>query len=196
MLNSAKKNDKFISTFFQIQVSDGEHFLSATMAPTLRKATRNGEIVKNTLIKVLDFEKQAINGHVTLRLNKVSIVSQDPGQRFGNPSFYYDVFHDKDEDDGQPIVSSDTPIETQICQELMQRQDRVSKDFHSQTLVELYSCMYPLKDKPVDSKILSSGWQIDSHGTSPGPRCRWIPAQPSKKDPKSPHGSLSCLQQS
>ena len=124
MPNSAKKNDKFIPTFFQIQVSDGEHFLSATMAPTLRKATRNGEIVKNTLIKVLDFEKQAINGHTTLRLNKVSIVSQDPGQRFGNPSFYYDVFHDKDEDDGQPIVSSDTPIETQICQELMQRQDR------------------------------------------------------------------------
>ena len=160
------------------------------MGPKLRSSTRSGEIVKNTLIKVLGFEKHFYGGRVVLQLNRVSIVSQDPGQRFGNPAFYYDVFDEEDEDDnGQPIIKTDTPIEEQICHELMQRQDTVvSKD--AQTHLELYSCKYPLNEKPIDSKILSTGWQVDSHGTSPGPRCRWIPAHPSKKD-KSPNSS-SC----
>jgi hypothetical protein len=174
-----------------MQLSDGEHFITATMAPKLLSSTRSGEIVQSTLIKVLKFEKYVSDGRVALQLNKLSIISQDPGQRFGNPSFYYDVFDEKDEDDGQPIISSDTPIETQICHELMQRQDAVvSKDV--QTLLELYSCQYPLKEKPIDSKIPRTGWQIDSHGTFPGPRCRWIPAQPNKKD-KSPNSSNASI---
>jgi hypothetical protein len=120
-----------------MQLSDGEHFITATMAPKLCSSTRSGEIAQNNLIKVLDFEKYVSDGLVALQWNKLSIISQDLGQRFGNPYFYYDVFDEKDEDDGQPIISSDMPIETQICHELMQRQDAVvSKDV--QTLLELY----------------------------------------------------------
>ena len=178
--------------FSQLHLSDGEHYLTATMTPQLRSATRNGEIVENTLLKVLDYEKYVSDDAVTLLLKKVSIVSQDPGQRFGNPSYYYDVFDEENEDDGQPIISTDTPIETQICHELMQRQDTVvSKEV--QTLVELYSSKYPLEEKPIDSKIMSTGWCVDSHGTAPGPRCRWISARARNrsKSPKSPNASIS-----
>jgi hypothetical protein len=164
-----------------MELSDGEHFITATMAPLLRSSTRSKEIVQNTLIKVLDYDKDGSDGRVALQLNKVSIISQDPGHRFGNPAYYYDVFDEQEEEDGLPIVSPDAPIETQICQELMQWHNAVvSRD--DPALLELFSCQYPLNEKPIDSKILTTGWQIDSHGTAPGPRCRWIPAGATQKE--------------
>lgn len=149
------------------------------MAPQLRRSTRSREIIQNTLIKVLDFERHGVDGEVVLQINRVSIVSQDPGLRFGNPAYIFDIFDEKDKMDSQPIVTADAPIETQICQDLIRRQDNSITSGGEQTLLELYSCQYPLSQKPVDSKIPNIGWQIDSHGTSPGPRCRWIPGQPS-----------------
>ena len=174
-------------------MSDGEHFITATLGSQLRLSNRIKEVVPNTLIKVFGFERETNpenGGRVSIKLKKLSIISQDPGHRFGNPAYFYDVCDDQEKGDttGQGIVSTDAPVETQICQQLLRRNSSSSSSRRnnvdqSQTLLELYSCQYPINKKPVDSKIPQNGWHIDSHGTGPGPTCRWIPA--AKSPPKS-----------
>lgn len=170
----------------------------------MRAATRTKELIPNTLIKVLEYEKcvnTVLDGggdrrnEVYLKLTKLSIISQDPGHKFGNPVFYYDVCdYEIEEDEGYAssvsssildesheaavVVSPhpDTPIVRSSLMLLTgsaRRQPFVSE---SQVLHELYYCQYRIRDKPIDSKVPNAPWQVDSHGVGPGPKCRWIPA--------------------
>jgi hypothetical protein len=175
----------------------------------LRFGNRSKELIQNTLIKVLQFERcvdTVINGEgdsrdeVYLKVTKLSIISQDPGHKFGNPVYFYDVCdYDLDEDEGYSSSASssilddsqetavvvvnphpDTPIVRATCEMDLsayraqhQRQPLVAE---SQALHELYYCQYQIRDKPIDSKVPNSAWQVDSHGVGPGPKCRWIHA--------------------
>jgi len=207
-----------------IQLSDGEHFIYASLAPRLRTATRGKELVQNTLVKVLGYEKcvssdentsGATTGHVYLQLTKLSIISQDPGHRFGNPVYYYDDFGDDEWDEDEDISSAASslddgrraamvvnphPCTTIVDQssleslvrptamapaQLYTRRPCVSE---SQALHELYCCNYEIRNKPVDSKVPNVEWQTDAHGIGPGPRCRWIPASDVSPDDASSGG--------
>jgi hypothetical protein len=181
----------------QILLSDGEYYIAATMSPELSMSLRSKELVKNALIKILDYEKYELdgNGKCAIRLHKISLISQDPGHQFGNPIDYYDAY-DEEEDtissgsssDNEPVVvvtsaTVDAPIENQICHELLMSQQQEHQQKLSargnKNLSEYYSCHYPVKTSPilaVDSKIPGTGWQIDTHGQAPSPKCRWIPA--------------------
>lgn len=180
------------------------------MTPKLRKATRTKELVQNTLIKVLEYEKCAntvLDGdgdrrnEVYIKLTKISIISQDPGHKFGNPVYYYDVCdYEEDEDEGyassvsssildeshEPavvITHPDTPIVRTsdiVYSRTTQQLPLVSE---SQALHELYYCQYQIRDKPIDSKVPNTAWEVDSHGVDPGPKCRWIPStSPSQEE--------------
>jgi hypothetical protein len=181
-------------------LSDGDHYISATMAPGLVASNRSKEILQNTLIKVLDYEKHITDGRVSLELHKVALISQDPGHRFGNPFDYYDVFdeHDgnDDDDDGdadeEELITTleGEAIETEVvCQQALMHQQQQGNngnnnsnnnddsgiDTSQQNLLKLYSCHYPVSAKPIDSKIQRTGWTVDSHGYAPSPKCRWMP---------------------
>jgi hypothetical protein len=182
----------------QILLSDGEYYITATMSPELSMSLRSKELVKNALIKILNYEKYELDGtgKCAIRLHKISLISQDPGHQFGNPMDYHDAY-DEEEDTistgssssgNEPVVvvasaTVDAPIENQICHELLMSQQQEQQQKLSarsnQNLSEFYSCHYPVKASPllaVDSKIPSTGWQIDTHGQAPCPKCRWIPA--------------------
>lgn len=173
------------------------------MTPKLRTATRSKELVQNTLIKVLEYEKcvnTVLDGdgdrrdEVYLKLTKISIISQDPGHKFGNPVYYYDVCdYEVDEDEGYASsVSSSILDESQDPAVVIPHPDtpivRTSDTVHSRTtqqlplvsesqaLHELYYCQYQISDKPIDSKVPNTAWNVDSHGVGPGPKCRWIPS--------------------
>ena len=138
---------------------------------------RNKEITRNTLIKVLDFDKYIHENCVAVHLKKISVVSQDPGHRFGNPSYYFDLFDEQNDDDSQEVVKeAESPIEDEIGQQFMQGKIGMEKSTGlDQTLMNMYSCRFATDQRPVHSKIPSEGWKVDSHGSSPVPRIRWIP---------------------
>jgi hypothetical protein len=168
------------------------------MSPELSMSLRSKELVKNALIKILDYEKYELDGtgKCAIRLHKISLISQDPGHQFGNPMDYYDAYDEEEDNfstgssssDNEPVVvvasaTVDAPIENQICHELLMSQQQEQQQKLSargnQNLSEFYSCHYPVKTSPllaVDSKIPGTGWQIDTHGQAPSPKCRWIPA--------------------
>jgi hypothetical protein len=94
------------------------------------------------------------------------------------------LFDEQDEDgDSQGIVNeNDNPIEIEISQELMERKSGIEKDpEQDHTLLEMYSCRFSEHEKPIHSKIPSTGWKVDSHGCAPVPRARWIPGAPTKR---------------
>jgi len=151
------------------------------LTPRFNTAKKYKELGQNTLIKVLGFERTTREGKTSFQINKLCIISQDPGHRFGNPVRYFDVYDDTTEDDAVSIVRNNGPIEHEIYQSLLLAPEtQVLKT--DQTLLELYSCQYPLDKKPVDSKIPNIGWKIDSQGIGPGPKCRWIPSP--QKEPE------------
>eukprot|EP00339_Tiarina_fusa_P001570 CAMPEP_0116999586 /NCGR_PEP_ID=MMETSP0472-20121206/2239_1 /TAXON_ID=693140 ORGANISM="Tiarina fusus, Strain LIS" /NCGR_SAMPLE_ID=MMETSP0472 /ASSEMBLY_ACC=CAM_ASM_000603 /LENGTH=539 /DNA_ID=CAMNT_0004699049 /DNA_START=102 /DNA_END=1718 /DNA_ORIENTATION=+ len=141
----------------RLLLSDGEHYITATLGSQLRSSNRIKELVPNTLIKVFGFERDSSEGRVSIKLKKLSIISQDPGHRFGNPAYFYDVCDDQEKEDEQAIVTTDAPVETQICQALLRDRNATATD-ETQTLLELYSCQYPINEKPIDSKIPNTGW--------------------------------------
>jgi hypothetical protein len=95
------------------------------------------ELVPNTLTKVFGFKRDSSSeGRVGIRLKKLSIISQDPGHCFGNPAYFYDVCDDQEKDDERAIVTSDAPVETQICLELLRNQNAATT-YKSQTLLPL-----------------------------------------------------------
>lgn len=113
---------------------------------------------------------------MAIHLKKISIVNHDPGKKFGNPVFFFDVFDGDSEDDGQSIVPDGTPIEVRLGQELMQRNaSKSSNKGDDGKLRELYSCRFTAQEKPIHSKIPISGWKIDSNGLMPVPKVRWVP---------------------
>lgn len=178
----------------------------AILAPRCRSASRSKELTQNTLIKVTEYEKyigtssQEVNGvekgQVYLQVRKLSLISQDPGHKFCNPVYYYDVCDDESEeastfssasslDDSRDAAVIVNPHpSTQIVQQssidsIMRptfatpRRPYVAE---TQALRELYFCNYQIRDKPIDSKVPGTEWEIDMHGIGPGPKCRWIPA--------------------
>jgi hypothetical protein len=176
------------------------------MSPRLRSGSRSKEVVHNTLIKVTEYEKciatssQELNGvekgQVYLQIRKLSVISQDPGHKFCNPAYYYDVCDDESEEastfssssslDGSneaAVIVNPHPSTSIVQQSSMDSFMRPTavlprKLFvtESQALQELYCCKYQIRDKPIDSKVPSGEWEIDMHGIAPGPKCRWIPA--------------------
>ena len=93
-------------------------------------------------------------------------------------------------DDGQQATLVVNPhpstsiVHRSSLESLMRSPSAVRRPFVSETqeLHELYCCTYHIHDKPIDSKVPSTEWQIDSHGIAPGPRCRWIPASSPSSD--------------
>jgi hypothetical protein len=188
-----------VFTFYfllQMLLSDGDHYISATMAPGLVASNRSKEILQNTLIKVLDYERHVKDGRVSLELHKVALISQDPGHRFGNPFDYYDAFDeqydcnddDNAEEEEEELITTleGEAIQTEVCQQALMHQqgnnNNPKKDNSigtQQNLLKLYSCHYPVSAKPIDSKIQRTGWTVDSHGCKPSPKCRWMPGLPS-----------------
>jgi hypothetical protein len=189
-----------------IQLSDGEHFLHAIVSPRFRSASRNREVVHNTLIKVTEYEKciasssQEVNGvekgQVYLHIHKLSVISQDPGHKFCNPVYYYDVCDDESEeastfssassldDSKEATVIVNPHPSTSIVQQssidsFLRPPGAIARKLfvtETQALQELYYCKYDVRDKPIDSKVTGAEWEIDMHGIGPGPKCRWIPA--------------------
>ena len=190
-------------------LSDGDHYISATMAPGLVASNRSKEILQNTLIKVLDYEKHLTDGRVSLELHKVALISQDPGHRFGNPFDYYDAFDEHDGNDNDDVDEEEeelistlegAAIETEVCQQALMHQqgsgnttpnNKDSGIGTQQNLLQLYYCHYPVSAKPIDSKIQRTGWNVDSHGDAPSPKCRWMPGAPvDPQKPNDPHQAL------
>lgn len=163
-------------------MSDGQNFIAVTLTPRFNTAKKYKELGQNTLIKVLGFERTTRGGKTSFQINKLCIISQDPGHRFGNPVHYFDVYDDVEDDDAAAIVQSNNPIEHEIYQNILRVPQTPAEPKGDKTLLELYSCQYPLDQKPVDSNIPNIGWQIDSQGMAPGPRCRWIPSP--QKEPE------------
>ena len=150
--------------------------------------------MQNTLIKITEYEKcvastfQEVNGvdteQVYLRLNRLAVITQDPGHRFGNPAYFYDI---NDDDSEITSFSSSSSLDDShenaaliVNQSAMdsfmtQRRPFVSE---SQELNELYYCNYLICDKPIDSKVPDYEWETATDGLAPGPKCRWIPAGP------------------
>lgn len=139
--------------------------------------------MQNSLIKILNFETYIQDGCVAIHLKRLSIISQNPGHKFGNPAYYFDIFDEVDEDDGPSIISSGSPIEVEISHELMNCGGASPNMESVQALLELYSCRVAAGEKPIHSKIPSTGWTIDSHGCAPVPRTRWIPGPVAPKQP-------------
>ena len=134
--------------------------------------------MQNSLIKVLNLDKYVgDDSNIAIHLKKISVVSQDPGHKFGNPAYYFDLFDEQDEDDSQGVVQeTEEPIEIEISQELIERKAGIENDpEQDHTLLEMYSCRFSAHEKPIHSKIPSTGWKVDSHGCVPVPRTRWIP---------------------
>ena len=186
--------------------------MTATMSQELSLSIRSRELKKNSLIKVLEYETYSLpDGKLALQLQKICLITQDPGHSFGNPIDFHDAYELEEEVDqsttttqcGDPVVvsaSTGAPIETRFCRELMMQRgggqhptgnsgsssngngnansSLLFPNGSDQSLCELYSCRYLLSDAPADSKIPRSGWQIDSAGIAPGPKCRWIQAPP------------------
>lgn len=186
------------SDYTLLQLSDGDHCLHGK----IRKSERSHNLKTNTLIKVLRFAKYTPDNsnnsnnddnQVAIRLKKISVVSLDPGHKFGNPVYYFDVF-DAIEfvDDQDAVVMADTnsPIEVEVSQEIhseLSQQGSVNnnegnsgKNDNGGTLLEMYSCRFTSDQKPIHSKIPSTGWKMDRHGCEPVPRARWIPAKPAE----------------
>mmetsp|Transcript_12999 Transcript_12999/g.14875 ORF Transcript_12999/g.14875 Transcript_12999/m.14875 type:complete len:552 (+) Transcript_12999:152-1807(+) len=177
--------------YTKLQLSDGDHFLRGK----IRTSVRSKDLEQNTLIKVLKYSKYEYsdNGDIAIHLKKISIVNQDPGHKFGNPVYYYDIFDVEPPSSSLQEVTEDAvvvidttavaPIEVELSQELhhLQRQrsmpeeEREKKDDDG-TLLEMYSCRFAANQKPIHSKIPSVGWKVDYHGSAPVPKTRWIPA--------------------
>ncbi len=126
---------------------------------------------------MLDFDKYICDECVAIHLKKISVVSLDPGHRFGNPAYYYDVFGQNDDDDSQEVINEmEKPIENQISQEIIEGKAGAVKALElEKTLLEMYSCRFTADKKPIHSKVPSIGWEVDIHGCAPVPRIRWIP---------------------
>jgi len=182
MLQIIQVTDDDNDHYTLLQLSDGEHYLNAK----IRNSERSQDLKPNTLIKVLKFTKYTTNGEeVAIHLKKISIVSLDPGHKFGNPVYYYDVFdvaedHSPaevvvvmEQDDNNPIL-----LEREVTERLLLQQPPMSNK-KEQPLWELYSCRFTSQEKPIHSKLPSpfTGWKLDSHGCAPVPRLtRWIPS--------------------
>ena len=154
------------------------------MSPKLLTSSRCKELVPNTLVKIDDYDRILTDGPKLFQLKRFSILSQDPGHRFGNPANYFDVCGDSDEEEPPATMiaaNSPTPSqeEDEIYQELINPQTDLelspSPTSDNQALSELYSIRFPMSEKPVD-KLPKVNWQIDTNGIEPGPRCRWIPS--------------------
>ena len=165
------------------------------MTPKLRSTTRIKGIMQNTLIKITDYEKciasssQEVNGvdreQVYLQLNSLAVITQDPGHRFGNPAYYYDI--NDDDSEVTTFSSSSSLDDSQESAALIVNQSAMDYSFmsqrrpfvsESQELNELYYCNYQIRDKPIDSKVPDYAWEPATDGLTPGPKCRWIPAGP------------------
>ncbi len=77
------------------------------MTPRFNTAKKYKELGQNTLIKVLGFERTTREGKTSFQINKLCIISQDPGHRFGNPLHYFDVYDDSEDDDDLDEEDSD-----------------------------------------------------------------------------------------
>ena len=69
------------------------------MSPKLLTSSRCKELVPNTLVKIDDYDRILTDGPKLFQLKRFSILSQDPGHRFGNPANYFDVCGDSDEEE-------------------------------------------------------------------------------------------------
>jgi len=129
------------------------------------------------LIKVLKFGKFEVEEVIAVHLKTISVISQDPGYKFGNPVFYHDVLGRRDDEDSQGVVEADTEnIESAISQHLVGGSFCVEgPPGNDQALQEIYSCSFAANEKPIHSKIPSVCWKVDAHGLEPVPRTTWIP---------------------
>lgn len=145
-------------------------------------------ITKNSLIKLLTFSKYESEDVTAIHVKTISVISQDPGHKFGNPVYYFDFFSPQDDDDSHGVVDGDDDaIENEISRELMERKSSIEKEPEKDyTLQELYSCRFAAHEKPIHSKIPSNGWKKDAHGLEPVPRTQWIPG-PAPRRPLGPN---------
>jgi hypothetical protein len=201
----------------RVQLSDGEHTIYAILAPKITTSNKSKNLTINTVIKVLHFDRCLWSSgenfnQVYLHLTKLSVISQDPGHKFGNPVYYYDVCDvDDDTDDDSTIDDEDAQSTNSslssnddrraaavVVSGLVHHQQHhplginpiilPRADFENskpggsnsssetQALQQLYRLSYRVSDNPLNSKIPSSSLEVDTHGISPGPKCRWIPA--------------------
>ena len=79
-------------------------------------SNRTKNLTVNTVIKVLQFDRCLWSygenyNQVYLHLKKLSVISQDPGHKFGNPVYYYDICDvDDDIDDNSTIDDEDSSL--------------------------------------------------------------------------------------
>eukprot|EP00529_Nitzschia_sp_RCC80_P014179 CAMPEP_0113523458 /NCGR_PEP_ID=MMETSP0014_2-20120614/45716_1 /TAXON_ID=2857 /ORGANISM="Nitzschia sp." /LENGTH=720 /DNA_ID=CAMNT_0000421549 /DNA_START=355 /DNA_END=2517 /DNA_ORIENTATION=+ /assembly_acc=CAM_ASM_000159 len=100
----------------RVHLSDGEHTIYATLAPRIKTSNRTKNLAVNTVVKVLQFDRCLWSdgenyNQVYLHLKKLSVISQDPGHKFGNPVYYYDICDvDDDIDDNSTIDDEESSI--------------------------------------------------------------------------------------
>lgn len=112
----------------------------------------NGQIVENSLIKVLRYDQYEFGGKQSIHVLELSVVSAHPGHQLGNPL---------------EILSTTTENP---------KEDVAHDDLTNNGLQKLYSCYYPTNQQALDSKIPRTGWNMEESGIDPPPRCTWIPA--------------------
>ena len=74
--------------------------MTATMSQELSLSIRSRELKKNSLIKVLEYETYSLpDGKLALQLQKICLITQDPGHSFGNPIDFHDAYELEEEVD-------------------------------------------------------------------------------------------------
>ena len=146
----------------QVQVSDGDNYMTGTLAEDLSSLCEEQQIVENSLLKILAYEQYQLDNKQCLHVTDLSFVGAHPGHTLGNPVKI-----------SMPLVVAPVGTETLGGPE----GDKLSSSSASDDgLQKLYSCHYPMDQQPKDTKIPRTGWTVEDDGVDPPPTCTWIPA--------------------
>ncbi|CAB9511071.1 BACK [Seminavis robusta] len=135
-----------LSKLCKVELSDGDHSMSGTLAEDLTKLVQDGLIQEFSLVKVLACDAYELGGRQWVHVKEVSIIGACPGCPLGDPT-------------GVRVL-----------------EDLEGTSLDNAGLQKLYSCYYPVDQQAKDSKIPRKGWNVEEFGVEPVPRCTLIPA--------------------
>lgn len=182
---SSSPNSSFLAStsdnLHRVLLSDGTSLIPGTLAQPLRQLVESEEIRTLSVVKILEFGlyERGDPSCAHIHISKLAIVISTAAYRFGNPSHLPPMSHGKE-----------SPITTLFDQldgsHFYTEKGKVEQDGLSNGLRQLYSCTYSGDNQSVGSgiifstKIPSSGWKVEQHGSEPSPHCDWLSPEPSR----------------
>jgi hypothetical protein len=74
-----------IRKYYRVRVSDGEVHMAGTLATAWNSMVESKEVLARSICKILQYGLYEIDGTVCIHIREMSIVTTNPGQRFGRP---------------------------------------------------------------------------------------------------------------